>query len=376
VSARVVIAANVYGFANGGGHLWAYLNWALGLRSAGCDVVWLERVPAGSSPEDVRRNAAELGQRLAPYGLDGALALVAADGSPLTDESSNGYLGVEAVREADILLSFVYLPAGQLPARRSALVDIDPGRLQIWVSRGWLDIGGYDVYFTTGETVGRPHARFPDAGFEWDHTAPCVALEWWKTEPAPHDAAFTTVSNWETFDEWMDEDGRWYSNDKRDGFLPFLDLPSRTEQPLELALCLSDDQEEERESLQRRGWRVRDALAVAATPWDYQAYIAGSLGEFSCVKPSCRRLENAWVSDRTVCYLASGKPAVIEDTGPSALLRDGEGVFRFRDIHEAERALAAVAEDYDRQSKLARALAEELFDAKTIATCALERALE
>jgi hypothetical protein len=375
VSVRVVVAANVYGFANGGGHLWAYLNWALGLRSAGCDVVWLERIPSGSAPDDVQRNAADLEARLAPYGLGDALALVAADGSPLAGAASNGYLGVDAVREADILVSFVYLPAGQLPARRSALVDIDPGRLQIWVSRGWLDVGGYDVYFTTGETVGRPHARFPDIGLRWEHTAPCVSLDWWKPERAAADAAFTTVSNWGTFDEWMDADGRWYSNDKRDGFLPFLDLPSRTEQPLELALCLSDGHEEERRDLVQRGWRVRDALTVAATPWDYQAYIAGSLGEFSCVKPSCRRLQNAWVSDRTVCYLASGKPAVIEHTGPSALLPDGEGVFRFRDIHEAERALAAVVADYDRQSKRARALAEELFDAKTIATRVLERAL-
>jgi hypothetical protein len=374
---KVCLAVGTMYYPEGGGWQWVPLNWTLGLRAAGCDVVWIEGVTMSAPVEESLANLELLGRRLEPFGLADRLGLFPWD-EPIPPELQEHARALEDVADADLLVNLSYgTPQSVIDRfRRSALVDIDPGLLQVWAAAGQMSIRRHDVYFTTGETVGRPHARFPDAGFGWDHTAPCVALEWWNPEPVPQDAAFTTVSSWGTYDEWMEEDGRWYSNDKRDGFLPFLDLPSRTEQPLELALCLSDDQEEERESLQRRGWRVRDALAVAATPWDYQAYIAGSLGEFSCVKPSCRRLENAWVSDRTVCYLASGKPAVIEDTGPSALLRDGGGVFRFRDIHEAERALAAVAEDYDRQSKLARALAEELFDAKTIATCALERALD
>ena len=85
---------------------------------------------------------------------------------------------------------------------------------------------------------------------------------------------------------------------------------------------------------------MRDAHAVACTPWDYQRYIQESRGEFSCVKPSCVRLQNAWISDRTLCYLASGKPAVVQNTGPSAFLPESEGIFRFHTMEEAVEALA------------------------------------
>jgi hypothetical protein len=175
-------------------------------------------------------------------------------------------------------------------------------------------------------------------------------------------------------DEWEEDAGELYSNDKRTGFLPFLDLPQRTSQPLELALRLSGDHAEQA-ALERLGWSVREACEVAPTPWDYQRYVQDSRGEFSCVKPSCVRLQNSWVSDRTLCYLASGKPAVVEHTGPSRFLPDSGGLFRFRDVEEAVLCLEKVANDYKRQCTLARALAEEYFDARKVVGRVLERAL-
>ena len=127
--------------------------------------------------------------------------------------------------------------------------------------------------------------------------------------------------------------------------------------------------------LLNHGWRVRDAWAVTGTPWDYQGYLQQSLGEFSCVKPSCVRLQNAWISDRTLCYLASGKPAVVEHTGASRFLPEREGLFRFRDLPEAVQCLRALSDDYERQCRLARGLAEHYFDAKTVVTKVLERSL-
>jgi hypothetical protein len=178
-------------------------------------------------------------------------------------------------------------------------------------------------------------------------------------------------------EEWVEDNGEMYRNDKRSGFLPFLDLPSRTRQPLELALCFGtgDVAEAERAELRRRGWHVRDSWTVASTPWDYQQYIRHSRGEFSCAKPSCTRLENAWISDRTLCYLASGKPAVVQHTGPSRFLPDAAGLIRFRTMEEAARSLETVAVDYERHSALARSLAEEYFDAKKVVGRVLERAL-
>jgi hypothetical protein len=243
------------------------------------------------------------------------------------------------------------------------------------MSTGGIKVARHDVYFTIGETVGQPGARFPDVGLIWHYTPPCVALDWWPTHVADPAAAFSTVSQWYTADEWMEDEAGIYANDKRDGFLPYLDLPRHTAEPLELALCLSPDEVDERSGLERRGWRVVDSTLVASTPWDYQRYIQGSRGEFSCVKPSCVRLRNAWISDRTLCYLASGKPAVIEHTGPSRVLPDAAGMFRFRTFDEAVRCLETVAADYENQCRLARALAEEYFDAPKVVGRVLERAL-
>jgi glycosyl transferase family 1 len=120
---------------------------------------------------------------------------------------------------------------------------------------------------------------------------------------------------------------------------------------------------------------VRDAWDVTATPQDYAAYIRSSRGEFSCAKPSCLLLQNAWISDRTICYLASGKPAVVEYTGTSRFLPDAEGLFRFRSVDEAAAMLEAAESEYERHSRAARTLTEEHFDARKVLARVLEQAL-
>jgi hypothetical protein len=281
----------------------------------------------------------------------------------------------EAASEADLLLNFRYATRSELVEcfRRTALMDIDPGLLQLWMSAGKINVAQHDVYFSIGETVGQPGARFPDVGLKWQYTPPCVALDWWPPYRSADDAPFNTISHW-TMGEWMTDGPEIYSNDKRTGFLPFLDLPQYTTQPLELALCLAPDEEPERVMLQKRGWRVLDAWEITSTPWDYQRYIQESRGEFSCVKPSCIRLQNAWISDRTLCFLASGKPVVVQHTGPSSFLPNSEGLFRFQNLDEAVQAFEAVNADYERQCKRARELAEEYFSAQKVVSSVLERA--
>jgi hypothetical protein len=127
--------------------------------------------------------------------------------------------------------------------------------------------------------------------------------------------------------------------------------------------------------LEDRGWVVRDSSSVSSTPWDYQSYIQSSLGEFSCVKPSCVKFQNAWISDRTLCYLASGKPAVMQHTGPSRMLPDAAGLFRFRDLQQAATQLETAVADYEVQCRLARRLVEEFFDSKKVLKTLLETAL-
>jgi hypothetical protein len=86
-------------------------------------------------------------------------------------------------------------------------------------------------------------------------------------------------------------------------------------------------------------------------------------------------LQNAWISDRTLCYLASGKPAVVQHTGPSDYLPNGEGLFRFATIEEAIGGLEAVNADYERHCRAARDVAEAYFDGEQIVAQILNETL-
>jgi hypothetical protein len=380
MTATVCITPLTAGYPQGAGHLWVYLNWALSLQALGCRVIWLEDIGemAATRPAaQVAREIATLGARLEAYGLEDALALTGFDRHRLDPGLTDGRLDLEAVLEAsDLVLDFAYdTPSAAVSRfRRSALVDLDPGLLQLWMSDGILRVAEHDAYFTIGETVGTEDARFPDGGVRWHYTPPPVFLPAWPPASPPQDARYTTVTNW--WGEWIELGGRSVNNDKRTAFLPYVELPSRTGTELELALTLDDYTAQTDKSLfEKNGWSVRDAWQVCSTPERYRDYIRRSRGELSCAKPSCLLLENAWISDRTLCYLASGKPAVVEHTGRSRFLPDAGGLFRFRSIDEAADAIESIESDYEANSRLARELAEEHFDGVRVVRRVLERAL-
>jgi hypothetical protein len=390
----IVSSYEVANYPDGGGHFWVYMQYIQGLRRAGCDVYWLEEFRPGYGPgedrgrfhrggdaaEDERAIAAFL-ERARSFGLEGRVLLYMTH--PAGTREWIGVSAAEAeaaVRSADLLLNFHYAIAPSLLAwaKRTALIDIDPGLLQLWIGTGQLTVPHHDRYFSIGETVGTPRALFPDCGIRWLYSPPPVCLELWPVASDPACEAFTTVSGW-----WS---GRWirvaengsevlHENTKRAAFLPFAELPRHTTQPLELALDLADGDGDARELLERRGWRVRHAREVSRTPTLYRAYIQRSRGEWSAAKPSCMRFQNAWVSDRTLCYLASGKPAVVQDTGPSTFLPNGEGLFRFTTVAEAAAALDAVNADYPRHCRAARQLVETYFDAVKVTARILDVAL-
>jgi hypothetical protein len=378
---------NTVAYPRGGGHFWVYLHWALGLRALGCRVIWLEGIDLGdgdSSPGarrrrrggDPRECVATLKARLAPYDFADALALCSLNGEGLPGDLANGCLDLDAATEADLLLNLWHsLPAAVVRRfRRSALIDTDPGLLQIWMTTGDVCVAPHHRYFTIGETVGTPAARFPDCGVTWHYTPPPIFLPEWPAVAPDGPAPYTTVAHW--WGGTFQYNGTVFCNEKRAAFLEYLDLPTRTPVQLELSVCLAEYAEQYRRVMEPKGWRLREAWDVTSTPDDYRAYVQRSRGEFSCAKPAYVTLETAWVSDRTLCYLASGKPAVVQYTGPSRILPDAEGLFRFRTIDEAARALAAAEADYERHCRLARALVVQHCDARRVVTSVLERALD
>jgi hypothetical protein len=400
VATVVISPIGVAEFPEGGGHFWVYMQYAQGLLGLGCEVIWLERVGGALSDAD----AAAFFARMEAHGLGGR-ALLYRDQQEVPEEIA---------RRADLLLNFDQRidPALLERFRRTALVDIDPGLLQFWIATGQLEVPLHDVHLTTGETVGTPAARFPHGGREWVYTPPPVCLDSWPYSHDPGCETFTTVSSWwggNGKGEWVtDGDALLFENNKRVSFLQFLELPRLTDQPLELALALGDGDSEDGngesgpsiparsspgdpagpgsatdyvsdrqdiEALQSHGWRVRDAHEAAGSPERYAAYIRGSRGELSCAKPSCTHFANAWISDRTLCYLASGKPAVVQDTGPSSFLPTDEGLLRFSSPDGAAGALAQVNHDYEHHCQAARNLAETRFDSKQVLARILDIAL-
>jgi hypothetical protein len=370
--ATICLIADTLLYPGGGGHRWAYLNWALGLRATGCAVLWLETIPQGTDERELERCTTALRRDLERHGFDTSLLLY----DERHERRSREILDA-LDRPLDLLVTLSYYAPAPLRrmARRTALLDIDPGQTQLWIGAGELDVSGYDMYFSTGQAA-RRRGALPDCGIDWRPTSPCVHVESWPMQAAAADAPYTTVSHWWTAEDegYIELDREWIENSKRAGFEPFLTLPRQTGVRLELALGGLESPEEE-ERLRSLGWRVRDSAAVTATTDAYASYVRASRGEFSCAKPSVTRLLCGWVSDRTLCYLASGKPAVVQYTGELGLPEEPAGLLRFRSPREAAEALTRVEQDYERHSLGARALAEGRFDATRVARALLEEIL-
>lgn len=357
-----------------GAYLWIFINWALGLRDAGCRVFWLESVSSsmeGLAEDELRPAIADLEARLAPFGLADDFVLVSFRNDTLLHPPSS-----DEVFEADLLLNFVYGAPERFVRRfpRSALIDIDPGLLQIWMDRRQIEVSPHDRFFTIGETVGTEVARFPTCGIDWHYTAPPVYLPAWPLIPPRPGGRYTTVTGW--WDEWMEFEGETFSNEKRTAFLEYVDLPARSPADLELAIII--DKETARRDvplLEQHGWSVTESRRICDTPEHFRRYVQDSRGEFTRARPSSARLGTTWIGDRTLCYLASGRPAVVEAAASGRCAFDDGGLHRFSTMDEAARALAEVESDYDRHCRRARQIAEERFDATVVAGAVVERAL-
>src|SRR3989454_4750162 len=239
----------VANFPDGGGHFWVYMQYAQGLRRLGCEVYWLEQFRPPPDPAQEATLLSRFFERMRGFGLEGKTLLYSAERGAAGGPETFRFVDCEwpevegVLRRADLLLNFHYAidPRLLARARRTALVDIDPGLLQVWMSTGQLAVPAHDCYLTTGETVGTPSARFSDCGLRWMYVGRPVCLEDWPAVFDSRCAAFTTVSSWSGA-SWLRaiENGKpvLRENTKRVAFLPFIDLPPHTTQPLELALYL------------------------------------------------------------------------------------------------------------------------------------------
>jgi len=248
---------------------------------------------------------------------------------------------------------------------RTALFDVDPGPFQLWAREHGLGVGEHDVHLTIGQNLGAADSPVPLGEVAWHKVWPAVHLPEWPDQGGTGGACYTTVTQWWT-EQYAFLDGETYDCNKRPGFLALLDLPGRVPVALELAANLHRDEIDDRALLGRHGWRLADPALVAGTPEAFRRYVQGSRGELSAAKPAYVKARPGWVSDRTVCYLASGRPCVVEATGAERHLPPSPGLRFFRSLDEAADAVRAVEADYPAAARAARHLAEEVFSAAAV----------
>lgn len=357
----------------GGGNTWAFLQYVLGFRRLGFETYYVEELAAANCIDTdwsktslaQSANARHFRSIVERFDLAGYASLLAADGS---DYVGLSYADVEALsRDVDLLVNL----SGRLSfenilrnVRRRVYIDLDPGFTQIWQEQYGVNMNlpGHDLYVTVGLNFGASDCPLPTCGLHWEKTLPPVVLEQWQTK-RPGGDVYSTVADWRGVSavEWR---GQWYGQ-KADEFRKIMDLPSRVPVELELCLFIHPDEADVRE-LERHGWLIVSPTIHAATPDTYRSYVTGSRGEFTAVKHAYAYGRTGWFSDRSACYLAAGRPVIMQDTGLSTHLPVGAGLLTFRDTNGAVERLNEVETNYAKHAAAAASFAREFLDSDLV----------
>ena len=375
MTAAIVSGALATRYLNGGG-AWARLNWALGLKKLGFQVWFIEQIGRGSCVDasgavtafETCVNGPYFEEVCKQFGLWGSAALVYENGEQ-THGLSYAEL-VEVAQAADLLVNLSgHLTLGPLKGRRCRKVylDGDPGFTQFWHAAGnpGPRLAGHDFYFTVGANVGTPGCPIPTGDIPWRRTSPPVVLGHWPVSAASDRGRFTTVASWRGPYGPVEYGGQTYGL-KVHEFRKVVELPERVRQTFEVALNIHPADEKDRDLLRRHGWKIVGPEVAVPEPGAYRRYVQTSGAEFSVAQGVYVQTGSGWFSDRTVCYLASGKPALVQDTGFSRHYPVGEGLVAFRTLEEAVAGAERIARDYDHHCRVARALAEESFDSDKV----------
>jgi len=251
---------------------------------------------------------------------------------------------------------------------RLVYVETDPVYEQLRIASGeersLAFLASHDVLFTYGENLGAPDCPVPLARFAWKTTRPPVVLDCWEPLPDPPGTHFTSIASWENKGKDVTFGGTTYQWSKHPNFLRFLDLPRRVPQRFRLAMDPLDDAVRTR--VTGAGWELVDPRAISGDVDRYRDFIRGSRGEFTVAKDIYVRTRSGWFSDRSVCYLAAGRPVVTQDTGFGKLIPTGRGLLAYSTMEEAVDALAAVDADWTAHAAAAREVAAGYFDAERV----------
>jgi hypothetical protein len=376
------------------GLAWQVLHYLEGFRRLGHDVYYVEDTGSewpydpeqDTLTDDYRYTVDYINRVMTWCGLPDRWAYRAAAQDGRTYGLSESQLS-HLFRRADALVNVgggTVLRDEHLRVPVRVYLETDPVLPQIAVAQGQqyvIDLlSAHTHHFTYAENLGAPDCSIPLGPFDYHPTRQPIVLDWWAPAELPSnggrkpsaDCRFTTVANWQQSDKDVEWNGEIYTWSKHQEFLKFIDLPRRTEQPLELALASADV--ETIRLLRAHGWRVVDSLALSKDLLPYRSYVRSSRGEFTVVKPQYFLPRGGSFSDRSACYLAAGRPVVTQDTGFGKILPTGRGLFAFQTMEDIVVAMETIESDYEKHRREAWQIAREYFAAEKVLGSLIEQA--
>lgn len=365
-----------------GGVAWDYLHYVIGLQRMGVEVYYLEDTgqwPFNPHEEGVSKgcefNVAYLSALMDRFGL--------AQNWAYRFPYENQWFGMTEARVAEICASTDVLlnisgclrdPDAYRAVRTLAYIDSDPVFTQIKVlnrqSNMIRNLEHHDIHFTFGEAVADGTAAIPETPFNWHRTRQPIVLDAW--QPTAERYGYTTIMNWTSYKD-IEFGGQMFGQ-KDVEFKPFLLLPTdMPEVRFDVALNDGKTRRSPKAMLERQGWNVLDPNVVCPDLDTYREFIAASRAEWSIAKNGYVEGRSGWFSCRSACYLAAGRPVIVQSTGFEPYVPTGQGVLTFTDLGGAKGAIAAVERDYDTHAQAARAVAESHFDSQRVLGDMLDR---
>jgi hypothetical protein len=361
----VIVSGALATKARNGGNAWSRLGWVAGFAALGFDCWFVEQLPIGPV---VPASVGWFQAVASAHGLRGRAVLI--DGDDLLLAGPDLELD-RLVGDAALVLNISgHLPARLLVDRSGPLLflDDDPGFTQAWELEGGCGsrLEGHDLFLTYGTNIGADLCPIPTVGRSWLPIVPPVAMTDWPEVPVPDPPRITTVGTWRGPFGPVSFNGIT-NGVKLHEFRKVIELPRHVPVSFEMALDIHAEETSDLELLARNGWRLDDPHGVVSTPDGYRRWIQDSTAEFSAAQGTYVGTNSGWVSDRTACYLASGRPAVVQDTGLGRTIPVGDGLLTYHDLDDAVAAVHEVLGNYEHHAAAARKLAHETFDATVVA---------
>jgi hypothetical protein len=368
----ILLSGMIAADPNQGGATWAVLQYLLGFKQLGHEVYFIEPLKRSAlrpfgAPLAHSINANYFRRVMSDFGLERMSVLLLEDQSVgLTYDQL-----CQVAQRADVLINISGMLTDEVltePIPLRVYLDFDPAFNQLWHAAEGIDRGfGEHTHFVTiGQAIGQRDCIVPTCGLDWITTLQPVVLEHWPVAERITCDALTTVGNWRSYGS-IKYRGVFYGQ-RVHSLRKFMALPTKTQEKFLLALAIHPAESEDLRALAENGWQLLDPSEVVHTPYSYRSFIQGSKAEFGIAKSGYVEARCGWFSDRSICYLASGRPVIAQQTGFSHFLPVGEGLFAFETCDEVIASIDAINSNYANHSLAARAIAEEYFNSSKVLT--------